>query len=802
MKKLSKGKIAVITTTALAVATTAIITPVVFASKNNATDSKQSSQNAAKENKNDSNSSINESDASSESLAKNNDLSFLPFLDEDNVKDSKNLIIVGDETRVSASNERTDLDESAPINGNQPINPVGPINASIPNLKDKEVSGNIDKTNLAAIIGSTVGTVLGASVAGISVLAYNWKNSSNRTTVPTAIDLQTRPNEVELSSIPLDSPSSSKSLLTQGRQLKDLVIDFKKENTQRNYLLPSDWFASMNNGFNTGIINPDFGNFVKFLNENPEQKDNKLAFFNYLDKNDNAVKHFQSNLKSTNELIEEAFSFLDDESVSSTDSSPRNSVKLPNLSAVPNEENNVGIRAAKDVRKSTDDPLTALGASYEQYLSQKIDNPNKPVVLTSSNDLEDSANKLVESYAKYTSKSKNGTLDSTSSEELINNYYKFVSTAKDKKADNDNVALPKLSANLDLDKVYDELKGNTSVAGINKIDKISDKIQKALIWEDPVLSTPNKGSFENLNILNKFVTGDDEIEPAPYAKVPRDRQGRPVISKPFNQVAGTFVKNNPEALEKGYIYITTTRGNNQTFKREARSFFIPEVLLAKKNKDYFESSLKLIWNDPKAKDNPYIFIQKFDQIKKENPRKHITPHYNINTSGDLTYATLSFENTFEDREIRDQLKRSLSANDVDKVVYSSIRFDSNGINSRALNTQKTTVESASRSLAKISVDSERREEELRSPIIVNTINENSKIDSRRERAIVEDFSKLNSKTIKTKKPLKIKGLFSSKGSANKNTIKVGILKSIRKRVSSFFSSTANFFRTKFAFLRR
>lgn len=48
MKKLSKGKIAVITTTALAVATTAIITPVVFASKNNATDFKQSSQNAAK----------------------------------------------------------------------------------------------------------------------------------------------------------------------------------------------------------------------------------------------------------------------------------------------------------------------------------------------------------------------------------------------------------------------------------------------------------------------------------------------------------------------------------------------------------------------------------------------------------------------------------------------------------------------------------------------------------------------------------------------------------------------------------
>lgn len=50
MKKLSKGKIAVITTTALAVATTAIITPIVFTSKNNATDSKQSSQNAAKKN--------------------------------------------------------------------------------------------------------------------------------------------------------------------------------------------------------------------------------------------------------------------------------------------------------------------------------------------------------------------------------------------------------------------------------------------------------------------------------------------------------------------------------------------------------------------------------------------------------------------------------------------------------------------------------------------------------------------------------------------------------------------------------
>ncbi|MDC4181800.1 hypothetical protein [Mycoplasma bradburyae] len=802
MKKLSKGKIAVITTTALAVATTAIITPVVFASKNNGTDSKQSSQNATKENKNDSNSSINGSDSSSDSSVKNNDLSFLPFLDEENAKDSKNVIIVGDETSVPSSNGRTSADESAPINGNQPINPVGSINTSMPNIKDKEVSGNIDKTNLAAIIGSTVGAVLGASVAGISVLAYNWKNSSNRATVPTAIDLQTRPNEVELSSIPLDSPSSNKSLLAQGRQLKDLVIDFKKENTQRNYLLPSDWFASMNNGFNTGIINPDFGDFVKFLNENPEQKDNKLAFFNYLDKNDNAVKHFQSNLKSTNELIEEAFSFLDDESVNSTDSSPRNSVKLPNLSAVPNEENNVGIRAAKDVRKSTDDPLTALGASYEQYLSQKIDNPNKPVVLTSSNDLEDSANKLVESYAKYSAKSKNGTLDSTSSDELINNYYKFVSTAKDKRADNNDVALPKLSANLDLDKVYDELKGNTLISGANKIDKISDKIGKALIWEDPVLSTPNKGSFENLNILNKFVNGDDEIEPAPYAKVPRDRQGRPVISKPFNQVAGTFVKNNPEALERGYIYITTTRGNNQTFKREARSFFIPEVLLDKKNKAYFENSLKLIWNDPTAKDNPYIFIQKFDQIKKENPNRHIIPHYNIKNEGDLTYATLSFENTFEDREIRDQLKRSLSANDVDKVIYSSIRFDSNGVNSRVLNTQKTTVQSASRSLSKISSDSERRNQELSSPIIVNAMNENSKIDSKRGRTIVEDFSKLNSKTIKTKKPLKIKGLFSSNSSSNKNTIKVGILNSIRKRVSNFFSSTADFFRTKFAFLRR
>ncbi|SYV95675.1 Uncharacterised protein, partial [Mycoplasmoides gallisepticum] len=238
----------------------------------------------------------------------------------------------------------------------------------------------------------------------------------------------------------------------------------------------------MNDGFNTGIINPDFGDFVKFLNENPEQKDNKLAFFNYLDKNNNKVKHFQSNLKSTDQLIEEAFSFLDDESVSSTNSSPRNSVRLPNLSAVTNEENNVGIRAAKDVRKPTDDPLTALGASYEQYLSQKIDSPNKPVVLTSSNDLENSANKLVKSYVKYSAKSKNGTLDSASSEELIKNYYKFISTGKDKRADNNDVTLPKLSANLDLDKVYDELKGNTLISGANKIDKISDKIKKALIW--------------------------------------------------------------------------------------------------------------------------------------------------------------------------------------------------------------------------------------------------------------------------------------------------------------------------------
>lgn len=802
MKKLSKGKIAVITTTALAVVTTAIITPVVFASKKNATDFKQSSQNAAKKNKNDFNSSINGSNSSSDSSVKNNDLSFLPFLNEKNAKDSKNVIIVGDEAYVSSSNGRTSADESAPINENQPINPVGLINISMPDIKDKEVSGNIDKTNLAAIIGSTVGAVLGASLAGISVIAYNWKNSSNRATVPTSIDLQTRPNEVELSSIPLDSPSSNKSLLAQGRQLKDLVIDFRKENKQRNYLLPLDWFASMNDGFNTGIINPDFGDFVKFLNENPEQKDNKLAFFNYLDKNNNTVKHFQSNLKSTDELIEEAFSFLDDESVSSTHSSPRNSVKLPNLSAVPNEENNVGIRAAKDVRKSTDDPLTALGASYEQYLSQQIDNPNKPVVLTSSNDLENSANKLVESYAKYSAKSKNGTLDSASSNELIKNYYKFISTGKDKKADNNDVALPKLSANLDLDKVYDELKGNTLISGSNKIDKISDKIKKALIWEDPVLSTPNKGSFENLKILNKFVNGDDEIEPASYAKVPRDRQGKPIISKPFNQVAGTFVKNNPSALEKGYIYITTTRGNNQTSKREARSFFIPVVLLDKKNKDYFENSLKLIWNDPWAKDNPYIFIQKFDQIKKENPNKHIIPHYSINNEGDLTYATLSFESTFKDGKIRDQLKRSLSANDVDKVIYSSIWFDSNGVNSRVLNTQKTTVESASRLLLKISSDSERRNKELSSPIIVNAMNENSKIDSTREKTIVEDFSKLNSRTIKTEKPLRIKGLSSSNSSSNENTIRVGILDWIRNRVSNFFSSTANFFRTKFAFLRR
>lgn len=802
MKKLSKGKIAVITTTALAVATTAIITPVVFASKKNAIDSKQSSQNAAKENKNDSNSSINGSNSSSDSSVKNNDLSFLPFLDEENAKDSKNVIIVDDETSVSSSNGITSEDESAPINGNQPINPVDSINTSMPNIKDKEVSGNIDKPNLAVIIGSTVGAVLGASLAGISVLGYNWKNSSNRWTVPTAIDLQTRPNEVELTSIPLDSPSSNKSLLTQGRQLKDLVIDFKKENKQRNYLLPLDWFASMNDGFNTGIINPDFGDFVKFLNENPEQKDNKLAFFNYLDKNNNKVKHFQSNLKSTDQLIEEAFSFLDDESVSSTNSSPRNSVRLPNLSAVTNEENNVGIRAAKDVRKPTDDPLTALGASYEQYLSQKIDNPNKPVVLTSSNHLEDSANELVESYVKYSAKSKNGTLDSASSEELIKNYYKFISTGKDKKADNNDVALPKLSANLDLDKVYDELKGNTLISSTNKIDKISDKIKKALIWENPVLSTPNQGSFKNLDILNGFVNGDDEIESASYAKVPRDRHGKPIISKPFNQVAGTFVKNNPGALEKGYIYITTTRGNNQTSKREARSFFIPVVLLDKKNKDYFENSLKLIWNDPWAKDNPYIFIQKFDQIKKENPNKHVIPHYSINNEGDLTYATLSFENTFKDGKIRDQLKRSLSANDVDKVIYSSISFNSNGVNSRVLNTQKTTVQSASRSLLKISSDSERRNKELSSPIIVNGMNENSKIDSTRERTIIEDFSKLNSRTIKTKKPLNIKGSFSSNSSSNENTIRVGILDWIRKRVSNFFSSTANFFRTRFAFLRR
>lgn len=124
------------------------------------------------------------------------------------------------------------------------------------------------------------------------------------------------------------------------------------------------------------------------------------------------------------------------------------------------------------------------------------------------------------------------------------------------------------------------------------------------------------------------------------------------------------------------------------------------------------------------------------------------------------------------------------------------------MNSRVLNTQKTTVQSASRSLLKISSDSERRNKELSSPIIVNGMNENSKIDSTRERTIIEDFSKLNSRTIKTKKPLNIKGSFSSNSSSNENTIRVGILDWIRKRVSNFFSSTANFFRTRFAFLRR
>ncbi|SYV95673.1 Uncharacterised protein [Mycoplasmoides gallisepticum] len=124
------------------------------------------------------------------------------------------------------------------------------------------------------------------------------------------------------------------------------------------------------------------------------------------------------------------------------------------------------------------------------------------------------------------------------------------------------------------------------------------------------------------------------------------------------------------------------------------------------------------------------------------------------------------------------------------------------MNFRVLNTKKTTVESASRSLLKISSDSERRNKELSSPIIVNAMNENSKIDSTREKTIVEDFSKLNSKTIKTKEPLKIKGSFSSNSSSNENSIRVGILDWIRKRVSNFFSLTADFFRTRFAFLRR
>ncbi|WP_041594156.1 hypothetical protein [Mycoplasmoides gallisepticum] len=124
------------------------------------------------------------------------------------------------------------------------------------------------------------------------------------------------------------------------------------------------------------------------------------------------------------------------------------------------------------------------------------------------------------------------------------------------------------------------------------------------------------------------------------------------------------------------------------------------------------------------------------------------------------------------------------------------------MNSRVLNTQKTTVQSASRLLLKISSDSERRNKELSSPIIVNAMNENSKIDSTREKTIVEDFSKLNSRTIKTEKPLRIKGLSSSNSSSNENTIRVGILDWIRNRVSNFFSSTANFFRTKLAFLRR
>ncbi|QZX49050.1 hypothetical protein [Mycoplasma sp. E35C] len=811
MKKISKGKISLISVGAVAVTATAIATPLAVASKNT-----EPTQKIKKDMKN---ADLSDPAINDPSLNGPNGLdensSFLPKLgDNDNSKEG--VIVVESEkqpstTTVTPVSENNKEENGVAIPGlptsSGPINSVNGKNPFLTN--NNSTVAKIDEGNLAKIISSTVGTVLGASLAGISVLAYNWKNPSNKAKVPTSIDLKNRPNEVELSNLPIQSPSTTNSLLTQGRELQELEINFSKENKSRKYLLPSDWFVSMNNGFNSGIVNTDFNDFVKYLRANPDQLENKLAFLTYLDKNPNSPKHFQSNLNDVDQEIEKLFSFLDDEKYKSNNTSANNSVRVPNLSSKPDADNNISIRSTKETRKATKDPVTALNASYEQYLGQKIQDPKKEPVLTSSNELEDAANRLVKGYMNYTTKSDKGTVSSDDVNTLIGNYYRFVSKSKESSTD-DFLTLKdnsRSSSKLNLDQVFDELKsdGSSSKIKANKITNISEQLKTALAWKDPVAAKPNHLSYANVENLTKLVNEDESIKSAAgYKKVPRDKSGRPIISDPFNLVATSFLTTNPHALSEGYIYVTTTRDNSITQKREVRSYFVPESLLSKENKPFFETSLKLLWTDPSTKNNPYSFIQKFDEIKRVNPNQYILPKYDVIDEDGLNYASLSFD-TFKDTNTRAKVAEALK-NRSSETIYSSIKIDNNKVEVKPITSDKRTVSSISKLFSTNDDIIKRRQIELENPYSEINLSAKSSIGSKQSQSIASELAKSNTTSISSKLSLKLKGLFRptvDKNSVSKSTvIKTGVLKKLRNRVSNFFSSTANFFKTKFAFLRR
>lgn len=543
-----------------------------------------------------------------------------------------------------------------------------------------DISGDIGK---GFLIGGGVaigaGILGGISIFGIRALINHFRNRNNSNPYAQNLSLS-------------EQASTANKVLFDGKKLtfKDVAVKFPGDKMPRLFSLPYKWFVDASGDFQTTNKSVDLKDFFLWLEQNPEQKNNKFAYTSY------AVT---TKKIASDRSLESLLNGIDETSadvISPSKTNVRSILKGTTKNS--NQEKTVK-------RVSWADPLTILASSVE-LLNDKVSlarsNSNASsssnishvsiddIELPSSSKREEIANDLAKALFKYEQEKAGGNVSEATARSFNDAFFKYIDQGKDTESllSYSSESSGSISSS-SLDSIADALK-EASKNGITTKDLENAKAKihdAAAAYTGIKITEPDRNVWGNADTLMDLNLGE-KFDPVvkTHGAVPTDKDGKYLISNPSAVVGASNTSSGNLALVDPYVLVTSSRKSNVSGLIEVNSFFVPNELLNDKHKKQLEKTIAWLWADPNKRNNPFALIQKdglppvnFIDVtrSKTNAKKDFLPVYNI--SPDKTSVTLSIEsfNGEQRSSVESQLKEQ-KATSISQLGLAGVKIDEAG----------------------------------------------------------------------------------------------------------------------------